>query len=500
MYNKLIYKGLVGENNMEPSEKANVHSEFNKVDYIDELVLKLQKFYSQNIIDKNFFDRAVELLKQERIEVSSDNVKSEREAYLNKIEQIDSFKDLERINDLIYDKLKYPIENKGFLIASLNEKLIDMMNNSDIAKQFEAIGDLVNLIDNKKSLINEENKKIIYKYIDENSKNDKNVESIKVNFKDMPIEEQRKYIEIEKQGIKMRMLEVQNFSELDTIYNRILNKWEDTDYSLGEFLKIEFTKTFENIFKSSYIYYLAEDYSKNYGNLDISDLSTEDGKLTIKNDDYECAISKALCKKEKIRYLDDKELEALKKIINKTYSYFTSDFIENKLKYLIKLPEKQISMEERLEEIKKTIEKILNRDENRFFRSTTLIEFDFKFEEKLKKCKNTYNEQFKDEVLLLIFDNTIFKTCERGFVLTDKNLYFKNDMENTSNINIYDIDDIELNGDNLYVNDSMICCDIIRQEYREKFKDTMIVITYLIQNGMDSSKKIDAVVEEVLSV
>ena len=126
------------------------------------------------------------------------------------------------------------------------------------------------------------------------------------------------------------------------------------------------------------------------------------------------------------------------------------------------------------------------------------IESDFKFKDKLQKCKNTYNNDFKTEIPLLIFDNTIFKTCENGFIVTNKNLYLKDNI--VRNINIDEIDTIELDDQKLQVNDDKVYCDIIKSNYREQFKDTMLIITYLIQNGKDESKKIDKVIKEVLYV
>ena len=68
------------------------------------------------------------------------------------------------------------------------------------------------------------------------------------------------------------------------------------------------------------------------------------------------------------------------------------------------------------------------------------------------------------------------------------------------NINIDEIDTIELDDQKLQVNDDKVYCDIIKSNYREQFKDTMLIITYLIQNGKDESKKIDKVIKEVLYV
>lgn len=378
--------------------------EFDKLKYIDELILKLQMLYSQNIVDASFFDKAVELLNQEKMNVSSSSVESDED-------------------DKIYD-LKIDIEN-------------------------------------------------------------------------MSPEERKKYFESEKQGVKMRLLEARNFSQLNILHDRILKNIDD---SLKDFLKKEFTNSFEKIFKKSYIYYLIKDYGKKHGKLNLDELIIVDDQLTLKNGQYECVINKALCKKENILYLDAKELDSFKAIINKYNSCFTEEFIESELKNIIKLPEIPISFEERMEKIKKTIEKILNRDENRFFRSMISIESDFKFKDKLEKCKKlyNYNNEIEVEIPLLIFDNTIFKTCEGGFIITDKNLYLKN--EELDEISVDYIDSIELDNEKLLINGCEVDCDIIQSNYRERFKDMMLIITYLIQNGKDESKNIDEVIEEVLSV
>ncbi|MFQ8631926.1 MAG: hypothetical protein ACLSAJ_11405 [Intestinibacter bartlettii] len=388
-------------------EDTNTCYSFDKLEYIDELILKLQMLYSKNIIEENFFDKALELLEQEKQEISSRKIRLEQS--IDKIEEMP-------------------------------------------------------------------------------------------NFQDMSPQEQKKYIEIEKQGIKMRLLEAGNFSELNTIYNRILNKLDNTNDNLEKFLKKEFTNSFEKLFKSSYIFFITQDYNKSYGILDIENLIIDKDKLKLKDSNCEYSINKDLLKKQKIRSIDNNELESLKVIIKNTYSCFTEEFIEEKLRNVIKTPKKEVDLKKRLKLIKNTIQTILDRDENRFFRTTLNISSDFNFEEKLNKCNIIYESQFKDETPLIIFDNTIFKTCENGFIMTDKNFYLKNKGENAYNINIDDVDEIELRENNLYINDSIIYCDIIKNDYRDKFKETILIITYLVQNGKESSKDINDVIDQVLNI
>ena len=89
---------------------------------------------------------------------------------------------------------------------------------------------------------------------------------------------------------------------------------------------------------------------------------------------------------------------------------------------------------------------------------------------------------------------------EYVFIMTDKNFYLKNKGENAYNINIDDVDEIELRENNLYINDSIIYCDIIKNDYRDKFKETILIITYLVQNGKESSKDINDVIDQVLNI
>ena len=65
-------------------------------------------------------------------------------------------------------------------------------------------------------------------------------------MENMSPEERKKYIESEKQGVKMRLLEARNFSQLNILHDRILKNIDD---SLKDFLKKEFTNSFEKIFK-----------------------------------------------------------------------------------------------------------------------------------------------------------------------------------------------------------------------------------------------------------
>lgn len=389
---------------MKFSEKIKVSNEFEKIEYIDELILKLQLLYSQSVVDDAFFDKALYLLKQEKSELA------------HTIDEIE----LEKIK-----KVK--------------------------------------------------------------------------KFDEMSYEERKKYIEIQKQGIKMRLLEANNFSELNILYDRISNQLEEDEiYELQDVLKHEFTKNFEKIFKNSYIYYLKNSYTKNYGILDIYDLIMVDGKLKSRNNNFDFTINEELFKNQRIKKFDCSELEALKKIIKNTYYCFTDKFIEGELKRIIKIPPKQINLKDRIRQIKDTIRIILNKDENRFFRTTLTIESDFKFKEKLNQCKKIYKIELKSEIPLVIFDNTIFKTCESGFIITERGFYLKN--EDLNFINIDEIDDIQLVLDSLYIQKNKLLCDIITCDHREEFKDAVILITYLIQNGKDTSKDIDITINEVLDV
>lgn len=477
------------------TSSEQIYIEFDKMGYIDELILKLQKLYSQNIVDKNFFDKSLELLNQEKIDILSNNIKAERNFYISSIEKVDNFKDLEIINNIIFDKLKYSVENKSFLIENLNDRFEEMMYNQDLLQEFEVNGDLTNFFHNEKCLLNDENKNKIYNFI---SNNREDVYDYTLDIQNLSPEEKQKYFEIEKQGIKMKMIEASNFSNLNTLYSKIYSDLKDDKLKI--FLKDEFTNTFKKLFKSSYIYFILEDFNKNYGKMNLEDICIEKDRLYLKNSIYEYYIDENLIKKQKIRYFDQGELNSLIKIIKNTYNCFTQEFIENILQNIIKLPEYKMTLEERMEEIKKIITKILNKDENRFFRSTISIDSDVKFSEKLLKCNRFYQNKFKEENTILIFDNTLFKTCKKGFIITDKNFYFKNEEDKIEFISIDEINEIELKEDKIYLNDKFVYCDIVQNNYRQKFKDTILIIIYLIQNVKDESKNLDELIEEVLSI
>ena len=478
---------------MEISQR--IYSEFDKSGYIDELILKLQSLYSQNFIDKDFFDKSLELLNQEKIDVISNNIKEERKFYMNSIDEVDNFKDLEIINNIIFDKIKYDIENKSFLIEYLNDKFEEIMNDKALLNGFEVSGDLSNFFYNEKCLLNSENKNTIYNFID---KNRQDLDEDTLDIQNLSLEEREKYFEIEKQGIKMKLIEASNFSNLNRLYNRIYPNLSDD--KLKNFLKDEFTFAFKKLFKSSYIYSILKDFNENYGIIDLEDTYIEEDKLYIKNSNYEHYMDEKIIKKQKSRYFDQKELNSLKKIIKNTHNCFTKEFIEDILINTIKLPEYKMTLEERLEEIKKFIGEVLDKDQNRFFRSTISIKSDIKFDEKLLKCNRFYQNKFEGESPILIFDNTLFKTLKKGFVITDKNFYFKNEEDKTEYIKVDDIDEIELKEDALYLNDKLVYCDIVQNNYREKFKDTILIIMYLIQNAKDESKNLDELKEEVLSI
>ena len=73
-------------------EDTNTCYSFDKLEYIDELILKLQMLYSKNIIEENFFDKALELLEQEKQEISSRKIRLEQS--IDKIEEMPNFQDM----------------------------------------------------------------------------------------------------------------------------------------------------------------------------------------------------------------------------------------------------------------------------------------------------------------------------------------------------------------------------------------------------------------------
>lgn len=134
-----------------------------------------------------------------------------------------------------------------------------------------------------------------------------------------------------------------------------------------------------------------------------------------------------------------------------------------------------------------TIYKVVNKDINRFFRSLMLVQQDSTFENRLEKAKNNYAKLESNEKAFLIFDNTLFRTAEQGFVLTEKYVYYKSSEDKCGKILLSDIESIRNleKSDLIYINDVPISCEVIGENYRKEFKNLILSIFYLLQNAED---------------
>lgn len=180
------------------------------------------------------------------------------------------------------------------------------------------------------------------------------------------------------------------------------------------------------------------------------------------------------------------------------------DYMESKL-YIniddIKIEEPKLNLDSNvLNAITDTIYKVINKDINRFFRSLILVEQDSNFKSRLEKAKNNYANLEANEKAFLVFDNTLFRTAEKGFVLTDKYVYYKSSEGKIGKILISDIESIvNLEKDDLIcINNVPINCEIISEKYRKEFKDLILSIFYLLQNANDENG-IEELVAEVLT-
>lgn len=206
----------------------------------------------------------------------------------------------------------------------------------------------------------------------------------------------------------------------------------------------------------------------------------------------------------------DISIDDLRYFLNKYRNFLSEENINNGYDYLkdklyskvndTPLEESKSSLDEDVMNIVlDTIYKVVNKDINRFFRSLILIQQDSSFENRLEKAKENYAKLELNEKAFLIFDNTLFRTAEQGFVLTEKYVYYKSVEEKTGRIPISYIDSITSSetGNVIYINDVSINCEIIGGKYRKEFKNLVLSIFYLLQN-IDGETDIEQVAEEVL--
>lgn len=191
-------------------------------------------------------------------------------------------------------------------------------------------------------------------------------------------------------------------------------------------------------------------------------------------------------------------------IIDEDIIKFGYNSVEKKLYSNIDNMQPKISSKSNLDKnieniIADTIYKVINKDINRFFRSLMIVKQDSDFKNRLDKAKNNYAKLESNEKVFLIFDSTLFRTAEQGFVLTEKYVYYKSSEGKSGKISISDIEDIRSlkNTGLIYINDIPINCDIIGENYRKEFKNLILSIFYLLQKAEDEIN-IGSIVKEVI--
>lgn len=98
----------------------------------------------------------------------------------------------------------------------------------------------------------------------------------------------------------------------------------------------------------------------------------------------------------------------------------------------------------------------------------------------LKKVVDSYAKVSKDEIPILIFDNTAFKSAKDGFLLTNKRLYIHNMWEKTIVINNSDITFLILKkglmSTTIIVNDTRIDLNVIYGKSKDSLFDLLKII------------------------
>ncbi|MBZ9615161.1 hypothetical protein [Clostridium estertheticum] len=104
-----------------------------------------------------------------------------------------------------------------------------------------------------------------------------------------------------------------------------------------------------------------------------------------------------------------------------------------------------------------------------------------KYLAKFKNAVISYAKLQQDEEVLFLFDNTVFGSAKDGFILTNKNIYFKNMFNNSSSISLKDIKTIESRKYSFLVN-SNVEIEISTMSSLEKCSTLVVLLKLIISN------------------
>lgn len=428
--------------------KIVIEDEFSENKNID-----LIKERAISVIDKKLYE-----LNQE----SQKYIRQERNKIKDKLQNMNSLQDiLQKVIDIKveysenYELIKQEVENKLLFIMSSYKNYLDLKNiklNNITEEEYDNFCKDVKLYYSKDIHIIEElfNRKFV-----EESVKSSALDTINTNFEYTISTAELIYY-------KNLLLNIKDLNNLGVEYNIFIKKLKYPDKNEYELQKV-LNSNFENLL-----------------------LQDKQGTCEICIDDLRNFLS------ENRNYLSQDNIK-LGYDYMESKLYINIDDIENE--------EDKLNLDSNvLHAITDTIYKVINKDINRFFRSLILVEQDSNFQSRLEKAKKNYANLEANEKVFLIFDNTLFRTAEKGFVLTDRYVHYKSSEGEIGKILISDVESIvNLEKDDLIcINDIPINCEIIGEKYRKEFKDLILSIFYLLQNANDEND-IEQLVDEVLT-
>lgn len=105
-----------------------------------------------------------------------------------------------------------------------------------------------------------------------------------------------------------------------------------------------------------------------------------------------------------------------------------------------------------------------------------------KYLTKFNNAVTSYAKLQQNENVLLLFDNTVFGSAKDGFILTNKNIYFKNMFQNPSSISLKDIETIQEDGKYDFLVNNNIKIEISVMNSSEKCRVLVKLVKLIISS------------------
>lgn len=157
---------------------------------------------------------------------------------------------------------------------------------------------------------------------------------------------------------------------------------------------------------------------------------------------------------------------------------------------------------ELLDRVLNALFELVNTIESPALRKTISIFKDSEYQKKLENVIQSYADMSSDEIPMLIFDNTAFKSAKEGCLITNKYVYYKNKFVKPNKISVEDIRNVKVKADNLIINGNEIFCTMVERRDRQKFEELisfLLVALMMLYRDREQLKEMLGDLEELYS-